>query len=129
MLDQAASLIRKAISRARARGTQPLGIGIGVPGLVNVEQGELVFAPNLGWSHVPLRSLLMRRFDLPVYVENDANAAALAEYYFGVARGVNNFIYLCADVGLGGGIILGASCTAAEEDTLARSVLHRLPRR
>jgi predicted NBD/HSP70 family sugar kinase len=45
-------------------------------------------------------------FDLPVFVENDANAAALGEYYFGVAREVKNFIYLSADVGLGGGIVL-----------------------
>lgn len=106
-INRAGNLIQKALNQAREKGSRPLGIGVGVPGLVDVQQGELVFAPNLKWSHVPLRQVLMERFDMPVFVENDANAAALGEYYFGVAREVENFIYLSADVGLGGGIILG----------------------
>ncbi len=100
-------LVQEALSRANAQGSHPLGIGVGVPGLVNIERGELMFAPNLKWSNVPLRDLLASCFNLPVYVENDANAAALGEYYFGIARGVKTFIYLSADIGLGGGIILG----------------------
>lgn len=100
-------LIQEALNHAQQTGSRPLGISVGVPGLVDVQQGELVFAPNLKWSHVPLRQMLMERFDLPVFVENDANAAALGEYYFGVAREVENFIFLSADVGLGGGIVLG----------------------
>jgi len=75
--------------------------------MVNVREGELVFAPNLSWRHVPLRQLLTKQFNIPVFVENDANAAALGEYYFGVAREVENFIFLSAGVGLGGGIVLG----------------------
>ncbi len=100
-------LVQEALNRANAQGSHPLGIGVGVPGLVNIERGELMFAPNLKWSNVPLRDLLASCFNLPVYVENDANAAALGEYYFGIARGVKTFIYLSADIGLGGGIILG----------------------
>ena len=106
-IKRAGDLIQEALARAKRQGSRPLGIGVGVSGLVDVQQGELVFAPNLKWSHVPLRQMLMERFDVPVFVENDANAAALGEYYFGVARGVENFIYLSADVGLGGGIVLG----------------------
>ncbi len=105
-IERAQELIQEALAHANANGSRPLGIGLGVPGLVDIERGELVFAPNLKWSHVPLSTLLANRFDLPVFVENDANAAALGEYYFGVARGVENFIYLSADVGLGGGIVL-----------------------
>lgn len=107
LIERAKELVQEALSRANARGSRPLGIGVGVPGLVNIERGELMFAPNLKWSNVPLRNLLTNCFDLPVYVENDANAAALGEYYFGVARGVETLIYLSADVGLGGGIVLG----------------------
>ncbi len=106
-IDRTKNLVQEALSRANARGSHPVGIGVGVPGLVNIERGELMFAPNLKWSNVPLRDLLTNCFDLPVYVENDANAAALGEYYFGVARGVQTLIYVSADVGLGGGIVLG----------------------
>lgn len=100
-------LIRQALNHAKQAHSHPLGVGIGLPGLVNLEQGELVFAPNLKWSHVPLRQQLADRLDVPVFVENDANASALGEYYFGNARQVKDFIFLTADVGLGAGIVLG----------------------
>ncbi len=106
-IERAGDLIQEALSQASTQGSSPLGIGVGVPGLVDIEHGELMFAPNLRWSHVPLGQLLSKRFDLPVFVENDANAAALGEYYFGAAREVEDFIYLSADIGLGGGIVLG----------------------
>ncbi len=106
-IERVADLIQEALVHANENGSRPLGIGLGVPGLVDIERGELMFAPNLKWSHVPLGALLANRFDLPVFVENDANAAALGEYYFGAAREAEDFIYLSADIGLGGGIILG----------------------
>ncbi len=106
-IERAGDLVQEALRHAETRGSRPLGIGVGVPGLVDIQQGDLVFAPNLKWSHVPLGKIFSKRFDLPVFVENDANAAALGEYYFGAARAAENFIYLSADVGLGGGIVLG----------------------
>lgn len=106
-IEHTGDLIQEALNQAQQTGSQPLGICVGVPGLVDVWPGELVFAPNLKWAHVPLRQMLMKRFDVPVFIENDANAAALGEYYFGVAREIENFIYLSADVGLGGGVVLG----------------------
>ncbi len=104
---RAGDLVQEALCHAERRGSRPLGIGVGVPGLVDIERGELMFAPYLQWHNVPLRDMLMQRFDMPVFIENDANAAALGEYYFGVARGAENFVYLMAGVGLGGGIVLG----------------------
>ena len=89
-----------------SQGLRPLGIGVGVPGMVDVRQGKLIFAPNLHWNNVPLRLIWSQRFNLPVFVENEANAAALGEFYFGAAQGVNNFIYLSAGIGLGAGIVL-----------------------
>lgn len=106
ILDCASELTQKAIDIGIEQGLRPLGIGIGVPGLVDLKQGKLVFAPNLRWTNVPLRLMWSQRFDLPIFIENEANAAALGEYYFGVARGKNNFIYLSAGIGLGGGIII-----------------------
>lgn len=99
-------LIQQALAQARRRKSKPLGIGVGVPGLVDLQEGKIAFAPNLGWNAVPLREMLRQRFAVPVFVENDANASALGEYYFGVARQVNDFIFLTADVGVGAGIIL-----------------------
>jgi glucokinase-like ROK family protein len=107
ILGKAEVLIEQALTTAREQHLQPLGIGVGVPGLVNVRQGELVFAPNLNWKGVPIRLMWNQRFRLPVYVDNEANLSALGEYYFGIARGVENFVLLKTGVGLGGGIILG----------------------
>jgi glucokinase-like ROK family protein len=107
ILDRAAALTQHALDYGQGQGLRPLGIGMGVPGLVDLRQGKLVFAPNLHWNNVPLRLIWSQRFNLPIFVENEANAAALGEYFFGAARGVENFIYLSTGVGLGGGIIIG----------------------
>ena len=106
ILGRAEAIVREALEVGQSRGLRRLGIGLGVPGLVDLGEGCLVFAPNLGWRDVPLREIWGRRFDVPVYVENEANAAALGEYYFGVARYVQSLIYLSAGIGLGGGIII-----------------------
>lgn len=106
ILDRAAALTQHALDFGLAQGLRPLGIGVGVPGLVDLRQGKLVFAPNLHWNNVPLRLIWSQRFNLPIFVENEANAAALGEYYFGAARGVDNFIYLSAGIGLGSGIVI-----------------------
>jgi len=83
-----------------------LGVGVGVPGLVDVASGLLRLAPNLDWVNVPVKEMLARQFDCPIYVENEANAAALGEYYFGAVQNVKDFIYLSSGVGLGSGIIM-----------------------
>jgi glucokinase-like ROK family protein len=106
IVERAEAIVRAALETGKDRGLRPLGIGVGVPGLVDVQQGSLVFAPNLHWRDVPLRQMWTQRFNLSVLVENEANAAALGEYYFGVARDVQSLIYLSAGVGLGGGIII-----------------------
>jgi glucokinase-like ROK family protein len=106
VIDHACELTQQAIDMGLDQGLRPLGIGLGVPGLVDIRQGKLVFAPNLGWSNVPLRLMWSQRFNLPVFVENEANAAALGEYYFGAARNVSSFIYLSAGIGLGGGVLI-----------------------
>lgn len=106
ILERATNLTAEAVQTGMELGLRPLGIGIGAPGLVDLRQGKLIFAPNLRWSNVPLRLIWSQRFALPVFVENEANAAALGEYYFGAARGVDNFIYLSAGIGLGGGLMI-----------------------
>lgn len=114
VISEAEKLIDQALSVAEEKNLRLLGIGVGVPGLVNTNQGELLFAPNLGWKNVPLRLMWNQRFHLPLYVGNEANLAALGEYYFGVGRGVDNFIYLSSGVGLGGGLILNGKLYTGE---------------
>jgi glucokinase-like ROK family protein len=98
--------IDQAILISRDRQLRMIGIGVGIPGLVDMQKGELIFAPNLRWRNLPLGNRWAKRFNLPVYVENEANLAALGEYYFGIARNVENFIYLSSGIGLGGGILV-----------------------
>ena len=105
MLEQAECMIQEAIDQAQAAGQRVLGIGVGVPGLVDHAAGALLFAPNLGWRDVPLRKM-WQHFDVPVIIENDANASALGEHLLGVARHIDNFIHLATGVGLGGGIMI-----------------------
>jgi glucokinase-like ROK family protein len=106
IINQAEQYIDQALSIAKEQELRPLGIGVGLPGLVNTRQGNLIIAPNLHWANVPLRLIWNQRFHLPVYIENEANLAALGEYYFGVARNVDNFICLTSGIGLGGGIMI-----------------------
>ncbi len=98
--------IHRAIAEKGAEYKSVLGLGLGVPGLVDVTSGTLLFAPNLGWRNVPLRDILQAEFTFPIYVDNEANMAALGESYFGVARGARTVLYVSSGVGLGGGIVL-----------------------
>ncbi len=107
LLDQALHLIDEAIARAQAHEIRLLGLGLTLPGMVDVEHGVLIFSPNLQWRDVPLRQIVRRHVGaVPIFVDNDANASALGEHLFGVARQAQNFIFLIAGVGLGGGLFL-----------------------
>lgn len=106
ILQRAFSNIDAAVGQARLRSLPILGLAFGVPGLVDVESGTLLYAPNLHWENVPLLRLLRERFSFPVYVDNEASIAAFGEAYFGVARGARNVLYISAGVGIGGGLVL-----------------------
>jgi glucokinase-like ROK family protein len=106
ILETAYKMTEAAIQKGHALNLTPLGIGLGVPGLVDLQHGELKFAPNLGWTNIPISSLWSQHFNLPIFVDNEAKAAALGEYYFGAARGEQNFIFLTGGVGLGAGIMI-----------------------
>ncbi|HVP20613.1 MAG TPA: ROK family transcriptional regulator [Anaerolineaceae bacterium] len=107
LLEKSEALVSEALEYGQNLGLKPLGIGIGVPGLVDTLQGKLVFAPNLHWKEIPIRLIFSNRFQLPVFVENEANSGALGEYFYGAARGKDDYIYLSTGIGLGGGIMIG----------------------
>ncbi len=102
----AEEMIRQALFQAQTRGLRVLGIGLALPGLVDVHEGELRYAPSLRWHDVPFRSRWCERFGLPILIENNANAAALGEFYFGIGQNVPNFLYIGAGATMGGGIVI-----------------------
>jgi glucokinase-like ROK family protein len=104
-LARAEQLIQKAQALAATRRLRLMGIGVGVWGLVDHAKGEIRFAPNLMWHDIPMSENWEQKFGVPVYLENDANAAALGEYYFGAGKNIEDFIYISMDIGVGGGII------------------------
>jgi predicted NBD/HSP70 family sugar kinase len=83
-----------------------LGIGIGTPGLMDPLEGVVRRAVNLEWQDLPLRSLLQKRYALPVHMANDCQVAALAEYAFGQGRGLDNLAVVKVEHGIGAGMIL-----------------------
>jgi glucokinase len=87
-------------------GSDLIGVGIGVPGLIRLESGVIAKAPNLpGWEEYPLRQRLEDALGLPVNVENDANAAALGEVWLGAGHDVDDLVLLTLGTGIGGGIV------------------------
>lgn len=83
------------------------GIGVGVPGAVDVERGCVFLAPNLGWMDpYPLRQPVEKRLGVPVAVDNDVNMAALGESVYGVAKGVSNFVFVAVGTGIGAAIVV-----------------------
>jgi glucokinase len=83
------------------------GIGVGAPGPLDPVSGVLFSAPNMpGWHHVPLRDILAERTGLRVALSNDANAAVLAEWYFGGGIGYRHLVYITISTGIGSGIIV-----------------------
>jgi glucokinase len=94
--------------------------GLGIPATIDHDRGVAIQAVNLEISDVPLRDLMREKLGLPVYMDNDATVAALAEFLFGAGRGARNVVMLTIGTGIGGGLILdgeiyrGTTGSAAE---------------
>lgn len=98
--------IQQVVTKYASRG-KLAGIGIGVPGIIDLETGMLYESPNLpGWDHYPVREEIERRLNAKVILENDANAAALGEKWLGAARDYPNMCMMTLGTGVGGGIVL-----------------------
>ena len=85
-----------------------IGIGIGVPGIVD-KDSNILLAPNLNWRNVNLKAVLQERYNLPIIIENEANAGAYGEKHFGAGKDFENVIYVSAGIGIGVGLILNGS--------------------
>jgi len=82
-------------------------VGIGAAGWVDNSQAVVAFSPHLAWRAEPLKARLSQRIDLPLIVDNDANAAAWAEYRFGAGHGSSVMVCLTLGTGIGGGLVIG----------------------
>jgi glucokinase len=84
---------------------EPVGVGVGAAGMVDVAAGAIRSAPNLAWREVPIRDLVAERTGLPCVVDNDATVATWGEFRFGGGRGFRHLLLVTVGTGIGGGII------------------------
>lgn len=94
--------IQKLLSQTSLK---PEAVGVGMAGQIAAETGEVIFAPNLDWHHVPLGETIKSALNLPVIVTNDVRAAAFGEWKFGAGKNCDDLLCLMVGTGIGGGII------------------------
>lgn len=116
-IERMKSYIRKVMPACRA---DALGIGISSPGPLNPFTGCIIAPPNLpGWLDIPLRDIIAAEFNLPVYIGNDANVAALAEASIGAAQGCRHVAYITISTGIGAGLICDGKLLLGREGLAA----------
>lgn len=99
--------LQTVVSKQAVPMEKILGAGVVMPGVVDPSSGTAVDSYFLGWANVPIRDILERELDMPVYVDNDANAMALAETLHGAGHGAHDVLALTVGVGIGAGVIIG----------------------
>jgi glucokinase len=106
-LERVLQTVTQILDQARVAKVELSAVGLSIPGPWDHRAGTFLALPNLpGWEGYPIRRTLEKHFDVPVHMDNDANAAALAEWKFGAGRGCQHLIYLTMSTGIGGGLIL-----------------------
>jgi glucokinase len=101
-----AKMAIQAVENANLTMEQIEWIGIGTPGIANSETGIIEYSNNLGFKDTPMVEYIRETIDKPVFIENDANAAAYGEFAAGAAKGANNAVCITLGTGVGGGIII-----------------------
>ena len=103
-----AQIVEGARALAAKTGGRLRAVAIGVPSPVDAERGVVAFAYNLpGWKNIHLARALEEKLRVPVFLENDANMAAIGEHWRGVAQGVDNFVFIAIGTGTGSGVFVG----------------------
>ena len=101
-----AALCKKVAEDAGIPMSEIKSIGVGVPGLFDNKTGMIPFCTNLGWHDIPFVAEMKKHLDTPVYGDNDATVAGLAESVAGVSAGIKDSVFLTLGTGVGGGIII-----------------------
>src|SRR6201996_3758972 len=105
--DELVDLIVREIEAAREAPPDAAAVGLGIPATINQARGVAIAAVNLPLLDLPVREAVSERVGLPVFLDNDGNVAAYAEYRYGAARGKPTMVMLTIGTGIGGGLILG----------------------
>ena len=107
MISGLAKAVTKLLKRADHGPADLRAIGVAIPGLVSIDQGQVIMAGNLkGWFNIPLRDILTHELGVPVFVDQDAKVAALGEKWRGGAKDINNFVFLALGTGIGAGVVI-----------------------
>lgn len=102
-----AKMALEAVEKAGLKVSDIQSVGVGAPGSVNSDTGVISYSNNLDFHNAPVADYIREVIDLPVYVENDANAAAYGEFVAGSAKGTKDAVCITLGTGVGGGIIIG----------------------
>jgi glucokinase len=105
--DELVELLVREVTEARDARPDAAAVGLGIPATIDHDKGVAVSAVNLPLSDLAIREIVSERVGLPVFVDNDGNVAALAEYLYGAAQGKPHMVMLTVGTGIGGGLILG----------------------
>lgn len=112
----------KIVEMMKKHGHGPsdvIGCGIGCPGTVDSGFRNVIFAPNLKWKDVNVKDVLEKETGIPVYIDNDANLAALGEYWRGAGKGLADFICVTLGTGIGGGIVVNGQLLRGQDNNAA----------
>jgi glucokinase len=104
--DEIVEALASELEEARRAQPEVAAAGLGIPATIDHERGVAINAVNLEITDVPLRDLLEKRFGMPVFVDNDANVAGLAEFLYGAGKEAKNMVMLTIGTGIGGGLVL-----------------------
>lgn len=105
IIEKLVGTINNIIKNSGIKREKIVGIGVAAPGLIDKE-GTMLITPNFGWRDTPLREILKKKFHIPVFVDNNVNAMALAESEFGKGQGVKNFVFVNVGMGIGAGVVI-----------------------
>jgi glucokinase len=108
VVDHIADYVRDIVAKSSYHWDQVTGIGAGIAGFLDMEQGIVKLSGNLGWHNVPVKTMLEAKLGKIVKIDNDANVAALGEAWGGAGAGIPNLVCYTLGTGVGGGIIINS---------------------
>lgn len=104
--DDMAKISEEAVLKAGITMDQIENVGIGSPGIINPSTGEIEYSCNFNYYNVPMSEMMNKRLRKPIYIDNDANTAAIGEFAVGAGKGIHSMIAITLGTGVGGGVIL-----------------------
>lgn len=114
--EECVDFIVKSLEDFCVNNAAPIGLGIGLHGIVDSEAGVLVNAPNLRWKNVNIKALTEARTDIPIYIDNDVRLMAMAEMWFGMAKDTDDFVFLYVGRGVGGAVVMDKKLLRGSSD-------------